>query len=39
VDVGGMAVEAEPFPPISSPMLFPCARWQQRDSLTEWRLT
>ena len=37
-DVGGMAVEVV-FSPVFHYILLPCDRWQQRGSLTEWRLT
>ena len=36
---GGMAVEAEPSPPILHYILSPCDRWLQRGNLTEWCLT
>jgi len=38
-DVGGMAVEVAPFPPISYYMLLPCDGWRQRGSLMKQCLT
>ena len=34
--IGGMEVEAEPYPEIYLCILFLCNRWQQRGSLTKW---